>query len=225
MIVYIKHPMGIYASPVFAEIGKSWEIKSVVLNKESDGLVLLPLCQRGVLKGIQQNYFYIDETLEEDWLDNGSLRGFSDIINNESLMKKLESGKVVPIEGIDIIKRYNLPLPVKYDFEVRTQNDILTFETICWSLHDSQIEEIKKDGKNIIINFDTTWQKHIIMTFHDVKETLNLDKVSCILDSTFKLKKDYVIWMVNGGFNLSWDGLKDDVYVKAKKITYKLLID
>ncbi len=68
MIVCIRHPSGIYASPVFAEIGKSWKTESVVLNKAGNRLLLLPLL-KNKLKLSYFNYLYIDESLRDGWIE------------------------------------------------------------------------------------------------------------------------------------------------------------
>ena len=89
MIAYIKNSSGqIYASPIFAEIGKSWDIKSVVLNKNGDNLILLPYVKN---KLSNFNYHYIDETIS----------GFSEIIDNKAIIKELRHGKNISIKSFD----------------------------------------------------------------------------------------------------------------------------
>ena len=227
MVVYVKLQSGeIYASPVFAEIGKGWNRKSVVLNNTCDGLILLPLLDKGLFTRSHYNYFYIDETVEEGWVKNRTISGFAEIIQNKALLKGLKRGKYIPIDGLDIIKQYNLPLPVINEFEVKDEKDISTFNTVCWGLHDANIEDIKQVADDLIVNFDSTWDKHIIMTFHNVKDAHNLENLACILDSTFKIGSDYVTWEVVDGFDLAWNSLNEkEVYVIAQRVTWKLVID
>ena len=119
-----------------------------------------------------------------------------------------------------------MPLPVINDFEVKTEQDISTFDTVCWGLHDANIEDIKQVNDDLIVNFDTTWEKHIIMTFHNVKEAHNLENLACILDSTFNIDSDYITWEVVDGFDFTWkDLVEKKVYVVAQRITWKLVID
>lgn len=85
MIVYVKPSSGqIYASPVFAEIGKGWGIKSVVLNESGDALVLMPLLERQSGTLALYNYFYIDESLQDGWINGGKIRGFAEIIKKQT---------------------------------------------------------------------------------------------------------------------------------------------
>lgn len=227
MIVYVKLQSGeIYASPVFAEIGKGWNRKSVVLNQTCDGLILLPLLNKGLFNRANSNYFYIDETVEVGWIQKRTIRGFAEIIQNKAILNALKRGKNIPIGGLEIAKRYNLPLQVINDFEVKTEQDISTFDTVCWGLHDANIEDIKQVNDDLIVNFDTTWEKHIIMTFHNVKEAHNLENLACILDSTFNIDSDYITWEVVDGFDFTWkDLVEKKVYVVAQRITWKLVID
>ena len=123
MIVYIKGITGnIYASPVFATTKKSWEIKSVVLNENGDGLILLP---------------------------------FAEIVENESTIKALKKGNVVPTDNLQCVKRYGLPLPVITEFDIKSERDISIFYTACWGLHDAVIEKFIKTDNDVVIHFDT----------------------------------------------------------------------
>ncbi len=99
MIAYIKNSSGqIYASPIFAEIGKSWDIKSVVLNKNGDNLILLPYVKN---KLSNFNYHYIDETIEDGWITKKTISGFSEIIDNKAIIKELRHGKNISIKSFD----------------------------------------------------------------------------------------------------------------------------
>lgn len=195
MIVYIKKKNGeLYATPVFAEIGKGWKTKAVVLNEEGDGLILQPLLSPKKRYKMQFNLFYIDETRQDGWIKKRRVSGFSEIIENKDVFKALKRRKTVPIERINAVKLYSLPLPVITDFQIKTGKDIETFNTICWGLHDSHIESITESDKDLIVNFNTTWYKHIIMTFHDVISTSNLDTVQCVFDSEFEIGTDSIKW-------------------------------
>ena len=224
MIVYIREKSGgIYASPVFAEIGESWEIKSVVLDKDNEHLILLPIKAKS--KNIHFNYIYIDENVQDGWIEENELCGFPEIINNKTLIEDLKNGKEIPINNLDCVKQYNLPLPVIDEFSVRNEKDNETFDTICWGLHDAHIEKIERTEKDLIINFDTTWDKHIVMTFTNVEEEQHLEDVNCILASSFEFINGKVKWFVVGGYNSNWDGIDEDVYIVAKSISWKLIID
>lgn len=226
MIVYIKSQSGeIYASPVFAEIGKSWNIKSVVLNKTNTSLILLPLLKkRSALHSF--NYFYIDETTEDGWIKNRRISGFTEIIKNKPLLKSLKRGKHVSADGLEVMKKYNLPLHVINTFEIKTEQDISTFNTVCWGLHDAYVEEMSQIDGDIIINFNTTWEKHIILTFHNVKESRNLDQIKDVFDSTFKIGSDCATWKATDGFDSAWNVLSErQIYVVAQRITWELRID
>jgi len=226
MIVYIKCQSGkIYASPVFAEIGKNWDLKSVVLNETNTSLILLPLRKKGSLH-ISVNYFYIDETIEDGWQRYKKISGFPEIIQNKILLKALKQGKQVSIDGLDIIKQYHLPLPVVNHFEIKNEQDISTFNTVCWGLHDASIEGINQIENDIIINFNTNWGKHIIITYHNVKESRDLDCIACVLNSIFKIGKNHITWELVGGFDLSWNGLDEgQIYIIAQSVTWELKID
>ncbi len=222
MIVYIKDKSGeIYASPVFAEIGESWGIKSVVLDKTNTSLILLPFLIKGVNDGF--NYFYIDETIESGWTKHTGISGFEEIIQNKSLIKALKQGESVPLDGLQIVKNYKLPLPVINKFEIKTESDIDTFNSVCWGLHDARVETINQVDNDVIINFDTTWRKHIIMCFHNAKEIHGIDSILDILDSSFKIENDRITWEAFGDFDD--DDLNGQVYIIAQKITWELKID
>lgn len=226
MIVYIKNVSGeIYASPVFAQFGKGWNIKSVVLNRENNALILLPYLKRGILN-CTNNYFYIDEAIEEGWQERKRLSGFTEIVENKALIKALKKGRSVALDGLDIIKNYKLPLPVVYNFEIKTEHDISVFETTCMGLHDAFIEEINQTENDIIINFNTTWDKHIVITFYGVKEANKIDDIGVIIDSTFALENDCVTWKALDVFDLRWNELKEEqIFITAQRVTWELKFD
>lgn len=221
MIVYIKKKNGeLYASPVFAQIGKSWKTKCVVLNEEGDGLILQPLLlHKSMCKISAFNLFYIDETMQDGWIEKRRVSGFPEIIENKTILKALKRGKTVSIEGINAVKLYNLPLPVITDFQIKTEKDIETFNTICWGLHDAYIESITEYDKDLIVNFNTTWSKHIIMTFHGVIFQQNLDALKIVFDCCFEMEPDSIKWLPEECYD------PVDAFVIAKSISYKLLID
>ncbi len=227
MIVYIKGKSGeIYASPVFAEIGKGWGVKSVVLDETNTALILLPLLKNR-LSPQNVNYFYIDAATDDGWVKNKKFGGFAEIIENKKLFKALKRGKSVPADWLDIVKKFNPPLPVITKFEIKTERDIAVFNTVCWGLHDANIEDVKHLGKDTVINFNTNREKHIIITFHNVKETDNSDKIYSIWESAFKIGCGCVTWEVLAGFDKSWNNLNEDKTYKivAERITWELKLD
>ena len=223
MIAYIKNSSGqIYASPIFAEIGKSWDIKSVVLNKNGDNLILLPYVKN---KLSNFNYHYIDETIEDGWITKKTISGFSEIIDNKAILKELRHGKNISIESFDCVKLYNLPLPLITKFAIKNEQDIVKFNTVSWGLHDSYIEKIDKTDNNIVINFNTTWGKHIIITFGEVKEIKALENINCILDSELKFYNKNIIWNVIDMISNYDNDENEKPYIVAKSVTWELLID
>lgn len=230
MIVYIKGQSGqIYCSPVFAEIGKGWDIQSVVLNEKNDALILLPhVKDKSDISHFC--YYYIDYTLQDGWERNESISGFPEIIKNRQLIKDLKKGKSISIEGFQCIKLYSLPLPVITNFTIKNKHDVDTFYTVSWGLHDACIEKINRIDNDIIINFDTTWDKHIIMSFHNVKETEGIEKkdieqIDCILDSEIDFCDNGLIWEISDFVSNGDYGLEDTPYIIAELISWELIID
>lgn len=221
MIAQIKINNKLYTSPIFAELGASWKLKCVVRTENGEKLRLVDCVKRGKFQ-----IFFIDESVQEGWIEGEALRGFPEIINNKSILTALKKGKEVDAAGLNCVKSYSYPIILPEYFSVNNQKDAETFNTICWGLHDAHIDKIERRGKDLIVDFDTTWEKHIIMTFYDVINEVGLDCCACILGSSFEFMDDgSVKWKVDGGFNLQWDGLDDDqVYITCKKITYKLVI-
>lgn len=225
MIVYIKTASGkIYASPVFAEFGKSWGIKSVVLDESGENLTLLSWLS--IQKHIGHfNYFYIDGSLKDGWIKKFRKSGFKEIISNRKLIKRLKHGERVSTNGLNCLSLFDLPLKVVDKFEVNNEQDIETFMTVCWGLHDATIVSKKYVEDDLIVDFDTTWDKHIIITFHEVSDTKNLNDIGCILDSTFIIKNDSVKWQLIDGFDSAVNPISENfAYIIAKKITWQLII-
>lgn len=225
MNVYIKTKgNNIYASPVFAEFGESWSLKCVVLDEGGEYLHLIDIASK-TDKGLKFNIFFIDESMPSEWISKNDAAGFEEIISNQSIVETLLSGGKVSIKGLNCINLYELPLKVIDEFEIKNEKDIETFVTVTWGLHDALIEKIEKDGNNLIVYLDTTWQKHIIMTFVDIIEVCNLDQIGCILDSEILLEENLIKWLVIGGFNKDWDNLEGEHFVTAKQLKWKLIID
>lgn len=142
------------------------------------------------------------------------------------MLKALKHGKEVPTAGIEAVKRYELPLPVITEFEIKTESDKAIFNTVCWGLHDAHIEKVETVDNDMIIKFDTTWEKHVTVSFHNVYAATGLENVACILDSSFKIERDRIEWEVTSGYDLSWDGLAEgSVSVTAKSVSWQLTID
>ncbi len=227
VIVYIKNSLRqIYASPVFAEIDKGWDVKVVVLNETGDGLILLPYLSEGHnLPDL--NYFYVDDTLPNGWIEKTNIHGFAEIVDNEKFIEELKRGKKISLVGLQCVKSYNLPLPVITEFEIKTNQDIDTFYTVCWGLHDAVIEKTNRTENDITINFDTTWGKHIIMTFHNVQEIKgfdNLENFDCIIESELDIDNNGVTWDVTDAVVMGNDA-DENPYIASQFITWKLLID
>lgn len=225
MIVYVKSAVGkIYASPVFAEIGKGWDVKSVVLNEKCDRLVLLPYL-KDANKLSEFNYFYIDKTLQEGWSKKEEIRGFAEIIENSKNLKALENGNSLPLKRFECVKLYSMPLPVVTEFTINTEQDIEQFNTICNGLHDAYIERVDKNGDEVTINFDTTWSKHIVITFSGVSEMKFLESIECILNSEFIIRGDQVLWSVTNMVPKYDDQSEEIPYILSTAVTWNLLID
>ncbi len=225
MIAYIKNSSGqLYASPIFAEIGRSWDIKSVVLNENGDNLILLPYV-KNKNKLSNFNYYYIDETIEDGWITKKNISGFSEIINNKAILKEIRHSKNISIESFECVKLYNLPLQLITKFAIKNEQDIAKFNTVSWGLHDSYIEKIDKTDNNIVINFNTTWGKHIIITFGGVKEIKALENINCILNSELKFDNKNIIWnVIDMISNYDYDE-NEKPYIVAKSAIWELLID
>ena len=69
------------------------------------------------------------------------------------------------------------PLPVVTIFEIKNEQDISDFRTVCRGLHDACIEEIKQDGSDLIITFYTAWEKRIVITYGGVIEARNIENI------------------------------------------------
>lgn len=223
MIVYIPSASGrLYASPVFAELGTSWDVKSVVLDERGENLILLPLRNEA---NLCFNYFYIDSSLQDGWTRKVRKSGFREIIDDRNLLNALKRKQAIPAKDFPCLSLYRLPLPVETSFAIDDEKDVERFMTVCWGLHDATIQKSKCRGDDLTLYLDTTWQKHIAMTFHDVLECKNIDDIACILDSEFRFTDGYIRWEV-AGYDLAWDGLEEGhTYVTARKITWELTID
>ena len=228
MIVYIKGITGnIYASPVFATTKKSWEIKSGVLNENGDGLILLPLLNNSTELS-DFNYFEIDRTSPDDWISANDFIGFAEIVENESTIKALKKGNVVPTDNLQCVKRYGLPLPVITEFDIKSERDISIFYTACWGLHDAVIEKFIKPDNDVVIHFDTKWGKHVIITFNGVKEIQgfdNLNVIDCILESEFEIENGRIMWKITNMCTWESSGFDENPYIVADAVSWKLSID
>ena len=221
MIVYLKNSLGeIYATPIFAEFGdKSWQTKCVILDENGKNFVLIPVATNSKF-----NFFFIDDKLDDGWQERESGSGFSEILDDKALISRLNKGEKVEAKGSKCLELYNLPIKPIFEYDILSKDDVDRFLTVCWGLHDAEIEKIERQGNDLVVTFDTTWQKHIIIYFYDVIEERGLDDVTCILDSDFEIKENEVQWIILDGFNKDWDGL-DDVFVRAKRIRWRVIFD
>lgn len=222
MIVYIrKTGGGLYASPIFAEFKTRWDAKSVVLDESQKQLMLL----NDNDENGRFNLIDLDENIDEGWEEKGdNICGFPEIIENEQMIKDLLDGKKVPIEGLECVKKYKLPLEVKTKFRVENEKDMETFATLCWRLRDAYIARYFRVDNDLVIDFDTTWDKHIVMTFYDVIEEKNIGKFLHLNSSEFHFGDNAIKWVSQDFVTLFDEEDMDEVSITAKEISYRLKV-
>lgn len=231
MIVYVKSQSGeIYASPVFAQISSFNENKIVVLNQFGDGLMLFPYLRKKSQEfRDRNNYYYIDEKVEDKfingkleyskWIKGKKVSGFEEIIKNRSLFRQLKRGKTVSTDGLDIVKKYSLPLPVIYDFEIKNEQDVDTLSTVSCYLHDADIKKIDKIDDTLIIYFEPLFGPNIIINFHNVKEAIGIDKMKCILDFACTIDNNQVTFDFDDAYE------EEQLKIVAERVTWKIIIN
>ncbi|MBR2312875.1 MAG: hypothetical protein IKA46_06270 [Clostridia bacterium] len=213
-----------YVSPIFALKYAGWKSEAIVFDETFTQIKKLHIWNTGI--GIHRNIFL----LENDYgFDKKDWAGLDWVINDKKLFKALRFGKNASTDLFSTFKNYTRKIELPDHFELKTDKDIFSLEEVSMGFHDSLICQYTEIGNDIIVEFDTTWDCHITVTFEGVIEADFKEKVGQILDSEIKKNEDGFTFTVTDGFagwidGCDYDAEMGEPYIKCKKIFWQIEI-
>lgn len=213
-----------YVSPIFALKYDGWNSEAIVFDETFTQIRKLKLWKTGI--GIHRNIFVIENDYDTD---TGSWAGLDWVINDKALFKALQFEKAASTEDFPLFKQYRKEITIPDHFELKTDKDIFSLEEVSMGFHDSLIRQYTETGNDIIVEFDTTWECHITVTFEGVIEADFKEKVGQILDSEIKKNEDGFIFTVTDGFagwidECDYEAEMGEPYIKCKRIIWTIKI-
>lgn len=214
-----------YVSPIFALNYAGWKSEAIVFDETFMQIKNLKLWDTGLI-GIHRNIFVIQNDYDTS---SGEWAGLDWVIGDKKLFEALRFGKCASIDLFPQFRDYTQQIEIPAYFELKTDKDISSLAGVAMGFHDSYIREYTETGKDIAVEFDTTWDCHITVTFEDVTESDFKEKVGQILDSEIKKTADGFTFTVTAGFAGWIDGCDYDAplgepYIKCKRIFWTIKI-
>lgn len=217
-----------YVSPLFAFNHEGWRSVAIGLDESLSHVQKLNVWHHNEETHITTRGLYIvfDEyaDIQEGWA------GADWVLNDKKLMKKLTEGKQIPLTEDPRFADYARPITLPTWFEVQTETDAASLETVSFDFHDATLEDFTEEGEDWTIRFDTSWECIITVKFCGVTEEAFKEKVGLILDSYIEKTADGCTFTVIDGYGGWIDGVEFDrdvenAYIKCKKIFWKIEIE
>ena len=213
-----------YVSPIFALKYAGWKSEAIVFDETFTQIKKLRIWNIGI--GIHRNIFLLENDYgfdKKDWV------GLDWVINDKKLFKALRFGKNASTDIFLTFKNYTRKIELPDHFELKTDKDIFSLEEVSIGFHDSLIHQYTEIGNDIIVEFDTTWDCYITVTFEDVIEADFKEKVGQILDSEIKKTDEGFSFTVLDGFagwidGCDYEAEMGEPYIKSKKIFWQIKI-
>lgn len=211
-----------YVSPIFALKYVGWKSEAIVFDETFTQIKKLRIWNTGI--GIHRNIFLLENDYgfdKKDWV------GLDWVINDKKLFKALRFGKNASTDLFLTFKNYTRKIELPDHFELKTDKDIFSLEEVSMGFHDSLIRQYTEIGNDIIVEFDTTWDCYITVTFEGVIEADFKEKVGQILDSEIKKNEDGFTFTVTDGLagwidGCDYDAEMGEPYIKCKKIFWQI---
>ena len=155
--------------------------------------------------------------------------GLEWLMNDHPLMERLLAGEAVSLTEDERFSPYTTPITLPHWFELKTQTDAASLETVSFHFHDAEPVACTETDSELTVTLDTTWGCVITVRFCDVIEETFKEKVGLILDSHIEKTADGFTFTVsdgNGGWigRLDFDTPVENAYVKCRRILWHIEI-
>ena len=156
--------------------------------------------------------------------------GLDWLLNDQDLMERFLAGDKLPLTEDNRFAPYTAPITLPDWFELKTQTDAASLETVSFHFHDAEPIACTETDTDLTVTLDTTWGCIITVRFCGVTEETFKEKVGLILDSKIeKTENGFTFTVLNG--HVGWIGWEDfdtpveNAYVTCQKILWHIEID
>lgn len=230
MKALIKNNNSYYTSYVLAVSNEKdfWNTRIIVFNDAYNSIKMIS-CYRKEKINFFGGYKLYAESFIFDYDDSNFVatkkwKGISSIVENDSLIKKLELNKLVSILEFNELKKFAKEVEISKWNEVSTEKDIQNLEMLSSSFHDACVEFASGENNNLYLTL-SCMNCTIIMKFINVIEEDIENKVGQILNSKIEIIDDTFKWSILDGFGGWIDGIDydinaKDVFIRCKRILW-----
>lgn len=230
MKALIKNNNSYYTSYVLAVSNEKdfWNTRIIVFNDAYNSIKMIS-CYRKEKINFFGGYKLYAESFIFDYDDSNFVatkkwKGISSIVENDSLIKKLELNKLVSILEFNELKKFAKEVEISKWNEVSTEKDIQNLEMLSSSFHDACVEFASRENNNLYLTL-SCMNCTIIMKFINVIEEDIENKVGQILNSKIEIIDDTFKWSILDGFGGWIDGIDydinaKDVFIRCKRILW-----
>lgn len=229
MKALIKNNNSNYTSYVLAISNEKdfWNTRIIVFNDAYNSIKMISCYRKEKIKSFSGYKLYAESFIfdydDSDYVTTKKWKGLNSIVENNILIKKLESNNLVSILEIEELKKFVKEVEIPKWNEVSTEKDIQNLEMISSSFHDACVEFASRENNSLYLTLDCI-DCTIIMKFIDIIEEDIENKVGQILNSKIEIIDNTLKWSILDGFGGWTDGIDHDINAKGAFIRCKQIL-
>lgn len=229
MKALIKNSNNYYTSYVLAISNEKdfWNSRIIVFNDAYNSIKMISCYRKEKIKSFSGYKLYAESFIfdydDSDFVTTRRWKGISSIVENDILIKKLESNDLVSVLDVEDLKKFAREVNIPEWNEMITEMDIKNLDMISSSFHDASVENALRENNNLYLTLsciDCT----ITMEFMDIIEEDIEDKVGQILNSKIERIDNTLKWSILDGFGGWTDGIDHDISAKGAFIRCKQIL-
>ncbi|MBE6585567.1 MAG: hypothetical protein E7645_03465 [Ruminococcaceae bacterium] len=225
----VKNPDGTtYVSPLFALRFEGLSSLAVGLDESLTQVCLLKHWHRDPQTHlVTRGLFLLSNEYGES---SAAWVGAEWFLRDEALFCRIMDGERIPVADDPCFAPYARPITLPDWFEIQTQNDAASLNSVSFDFHDATLDAFNEEGEDWIIRFDTSWECFITVKFCGVTEESFKEKVGLILNSHIEKITDGCTFTVLNGYGgrvggVEFDREVENAFIKCKKIFWKIEIE
>lgn len=212
-----------YTSPILAFKYDAYESEAIVFDETFTRIVRMDVWKKMFLLG-RSGHRTVFIVANDYGVKGNEWIGIDRVLNDEKLFSVLRPRKSVSVDRFPYLSAYAKEPELPKRMQLRTERDIEAFYDFSMAFHDGYVVEYRKQGENIVVKLDSTWDCCATMTFSGVVE-------DGFYEGKFRQIYSSEIRIENGLFTFSveeddWSDEDEEEkvpppYIKCKKIYWE----
>jgi len=229
MIAKVKSQNRIYDTIIFAIINDSWNSKIIGFDENIERIQFIRYWEKdGLFLGTRRNvYVYDTKILDNSWVNDEKISGFSWIINDKKLMNKIKKEKTIDVEIMRKCHLLQSHIKTKEYQDICNEQDIENLLSVSLGFHDSYVESLNQSQDETVILMNTTWGCKIEFILKQV-QFCNLEveygNLGEIFDANIFIEGDHIYWVDDRSVSSSIEIGNDFKYFSAKQVRWRLIV-